>query len=755
MDSSPGAVRPELVLLERPEQGVALLRLNRPAVLNALNMRLREALAEHVRRLDECADTRVIVLTGNGTAFAAGADLNELAEASVLEIQQRGVERHWQALAACRKPLIAAVEGHALGGGCELAMHCDLIVAGASARFAQPEVRVGVMPGAGGTQRLVRAVGKFQALRMLFTGCTVRAPEALAIGLVSEVAADGQALDQGSGPGRRRPAAGPGPGAGAQGLPVAVRQPRPEGGHACLPGKTHSGVPGKMSEPSIVLIGIVGTGAMGQGIAQLAACAGLSVLLYDSRQGVALQAREQIATVLARQVERGRLEAEAVERAMGNLRVVEDLRVLRGCQLVIEAIVENLEAKQALFRQLEEVVGDEAILASNTSSLSVTAIASACRDPGRVAGLHFFNPVPLMRLVEVIEGLATRTGIAERLCALVATFGHQAVRATDSPGFIVNHAGRAFGTEALRILGEGVAPVAAIDEVLREGAGFRMGPFELFDLVGLDVSLPVMESIYRQYYEEPRYRPHPLLRQMLAAGRLGRKSGQGFYRYDGAGQVPVAAPAVAPGAALPPVWLGVDDEHDRAPLLTLLQRLGAEVESGERPSGAALCLLAPLGADVSAAARRFAVDPTRSLAIDVLSDLERHRCLMACPATRAELQQAARTLFARDGVGVTLIRDSAGFIVQRTLASIVNLACDIAQQGIASVEHIDLAVRLGLGYPLGPLEWGDRMGAGRVLRILERLHALSGDPRYRPSPWLRRRAQLGLSLRQPDSPLAS
>ncbi|HEK9093145.1 enoyl-CoA hydratase [Pseudomonas aeruginosa] len=196
MDSSPGAVRPELVLLERPEQGVALLRLNRPAVLNALNMRLREALAEHVRRLDECADTRVIVLTGNGTAFAAGADLNELAEASALEIQQRGVERHWQALAACRKPLIAAVEGHALGGGCELAMHCDLIVAGASARFAQPEVRVGVMPGAGGTQRLVRAVGKFQALRMLFTGCTVRAPEALAIGLVSEVAADGQALDR-------------------------------------------------------------------------------------------------------------------------------------------------------------------------------------------------------------------------------------------------------------------------------------------------------------------------------------------------------------------------------------------------------------------------------------------------------------------------------------------------------------------------------------------------------------------------------
>ncbi|VTM08189.1 3-hydroxyacyl-CoA dehydrogenase [Pseudomonas aeruginosa] len=188
------------------------------------------------------------------------------------------------------------------------------------------------------------------------------------------------------------------------------------------------------------------------------------------------------------------------------------------------------------------------------------------------------------------------------------------------------------------MLGENVAPVAAIDEVLREGAGFRMGPFELFDLVGLDVSLPVMESIYRQYYEEPRYRPHPVLRQMLAAGRLGRKSGRGFHCHAGTAPPPAVAPAVAGGAALPPVWLGVDDEDDRAPLLALLQRLGAEVENGERPSAAALCLLAPLGDDTSTAARRFEVDPTRSLAIDVLSDLERRRCLMLNPVTRPDLR---------------------------------------------------------------------------------------------------------------------
>lgn len=503
-----------------------------------------------------------------------------------------------------------------------------------------------------------------------------------------------------------------------------------------------------MSEPPIVLIGIVGTGAMGQGIAQLAACAGLSVLLYDSRQGAALQAREQIATVLARQVERGRLEAEAVERAMGNLRVVEDLRVLGGCQLVIEAIVENLEAKQALFRQLEEVVGDEAILASNTSSLSVTAIASACRDPGRVAGLHFFNPVPLMRLVEVIEGLATRTGIAERLCALVATFGHQSVRATDSPGFIVNHAGRAYGTEALRILGEGVAECAEIDRVLRECAGFRMGPFELLDLTGLDVSHPVMESIYQQYYQEPRYRPHPLTRQLLAAGRLGRKSGQGFYRYvDGQPQDKPGPQPVPQAAIRPPVWLGCENEDDRRTLAELLHRLGVEPETGERPSAAALCLLAAWGEDLSSAVQRFACPAERSVGIDLLCDLERRRCLMLSPLTTPAMRDAAHALLAGDGAGVTMLRDSPGFVVQRVLAMIVNLACDIAQQGIASVEDIDQAVHLGLGYPHGPLEWGDRLGPRRLLSILQRLQALTGDPRYRPSPWLRRRAQLGMSLR--------
>ncbi|NBA94834.1 enoyl-CoA hydratase [Pseudomonas sp. R5(2019)] len=183
-----------MVLLEQPAPGVALLRLNRPKARNALNMALREELAGHFRRLDECPVTRVIILTGSDTVFAAGADLGEMVDATALDLYARHAERHWQAISACRKPVIAAVNGFALGGGCELAMHCDLIIAGTSARFAQPEVKVGVMPGAGGTQRLLRAVGKFQALRMLFTGCQVTAEEALQMGLVSEVVADAETL---------------------------------------------------------------------------------------------------------------------------------------------------------------------------------------------------------------------------------------------------------------------------------------------------------------------------------------------------------------------------------------------------------------------------------------------------------------------------------------------------------------------------------------------------------------------------------
>lgn len=490
-------------------------------------------------------------------------------------------------------------------------------------------------------------------------------------------------------------------------------------------------------------IGLVGCGAMGQGIAQLAACSGRDVHLFDTRLGAARDACERIAYELARQVERGRLDAQQVAEAMDRLRPADSLEALAECTLVVEAIVEDLAAKQTLFRQLEGLLEARALIVSNTSSLSITAIAAACRDPGRVAGLHFFNPVPRMRLVEVVPGLMTRKTVVERLMALVHDLGHQPVRVQDAPGFLVNHAGRAYGTEALRILAEGVATPEQVDTLLRDGAGFPMGPFELMDLVGLDVSVPVMESIYHQYYEEPRYRPHPLARQRLAAGHLGRKSGRGFHVYPRPQPVPPPLPA---RVALPPVWLAADDPQLEAECRTWLAGLGVVLESGPAPSAEALCLLAPLGDDATQAALRFGVDPARTVAFDSLAERAAHRCLMPTPVTEARYRDAACALLGADGARVTLIGDSAGFVVQRTLAGIVNLACDIAQQRIAAPADIDLAVRLGLGYPHGPLAWGDRLGPARVLRVLERLHALSGDPRYRPSPWLRRRAQLGLSL---------
>lgn len=498
-------------------------------------------------------------------------------------------------------------------------------------------------------------------------------------------------------------------------------------------------------------MGLVGTGVMGAGIAQIAAQAGVVVRLFDAREGAAQSARDNLSGTFAKLVSKGKISQAAMEAALANLRVAEAIDDLCDCDLVVEAIVENLDAKRGLLQQLESIVSPTCILATNTSSLSVTAIATGCRHPERVAGLHFFNPVPLMRVVEVIDGLATAPKVGDALLALVARIGHRGVRAKDTPGFIVNHAGRAYGTEALKMLDEGIAERGDIDRILRDGAGFRMGPLELLDLTGLDVSHPVMESIYNQFYQEPRYKPSPLTRQMLVAGRLGRKTGHGFYQYENGqlinGPQPQPVPTVSPQ---PPVWIATENSEDYERLNALVINLGAHLEHAAQPSPEALCLLAPYGRDATSACVRFDTDPARTLCIDLLTDLSRHRTLMQNPLTSPAMRDAAHALLASDGVGVTVIGDSVGFVAQRTLAMVVNLACDIAQQRIASVEDIDQAVQLGLGYPKGPLAWGDVLGPRRILTILQRMSELTHDPRYRPSPWLRRRAMLGVSLRHEE-----
>jgi 3-hydroxybutyryl-CoA dehydrogenase len=499
-------------------------------------------------------------------------------------------------------------------------------------------------------------------------------------------------------------------------------------------------------ERADLTLGIVGTGAMGRGIAQIAAQAGIAVRLRDSRAGAAAQAKDELTRTFDMLAGKGRMTADAARQAGARLHVIDADEGLAGCHVVIEAIVEDLAAKKSLFAALERIVGDECLIASNTSSLSVTAIASSCGRPGRVGGFHFFNPVPLMKVVEVIDGVLTEPWVGDALTKLARRMGHQPVRATDTPGFIVNHAGRGFGTEALRILQEGVAPFDTIDRILREAAGFRMGPFELMDLTGVDVSHPVMESIYDQYYQEPRFRPSYLLRQRYVAGLFGRKVGRGFYSYKDGKQVAVPEAPLPAGKPMP-VWIDAAEVGWRDALRGVVRAAGWTLEQGERPGAEALCLVAPLGDDATTAAQARGLDARRTIAVDMLLGLKGRRSVMTTPVTHPECLASACSLLAADGTAVSRLRDSAGFVAQRVVAMIVNIGCDIAQQGIASPDDIDNAVQLGLGYPRGPLALGDALGPARILAILDAMSAYTRDPRYRPSPWLIRRARLGISLR--------
>ena len=503
-------------------------------------------------------------------------------------------------------------------------------------------------------------------------------------------------------------------------------------------------------ESPALTLGIAGAGAMGRGIAQIAAQAGARVLLFDLAPGAAAKARDAIAATLSGLAAKGKIAPADADAATARIAPAAALEAFAPCHVVIEAIVEKLEAKRQLFAALESIVGEDCILASNTSSLSVTEIAAACRRPGRVAGYHFFNPVPLMKVVEVIDALLTEPWVGEALTSLARRMGHTPVRAKDTPGFIVNHAGRGFVTEALRLLGENVAGFDEIDRILREAAGFRMGPFELLDLTGLDVSHPVMESIYHQYYQEPRYRPSALAAQRLAGGALGRKSGRGFYAYPDGKQQAMPVPP-APSARPDRVWVSGARPPFADAVRERVRSLGGRLDESQSPQDGALCIVTPLGEDASACAAREKLDPSRTVAIDVLPGLDKRRTLMTTPLTSPAMREAAHGLFSSDGVPVSVIRDSAGCVVQRVLAHIVNIGCDIAQQGIATPEDIDRAVTLGLGYPHGPLALGDMLGAATVLAILQNLQACYGDPRYRPSPWLRRRALLGASLLTPES----
>ncbi|MBC7609582.1 MAG: 3-hydroxyacyl-CoA dehydrogenase [Polaromonas sp.] len=505
-------------------------------------------------------------------------------------------------------------------------------------------------------------------------------------------------------------------------------------------------------KPIYKTVGVVGAGAMGRGIAQIAAQTGSIVKLFDVQPQASNKAKAELANQWDKLVAKNRLDTNTAQDHKERVLTVDTLAELADCDLVIEAVLERLDIKQTLFTELEAVVAPQAVLTTNTSSLSVTAIAAKLKYPGRFAGYHFFNPVPLMKVVEVIAGLKTDAACCVQLADYARQMGHTPVQAQDTPGFIVNHAGRGYGTEALRIVSEGIADFVTIDRILRDQVGFKLGPFELMDLTALDVSHPVMESVYRQYYEEARYRPSVITAQRLAGGLMGRKTGEGFYRYtDGVMQTTPEPPSPEVDE-MPPFWVSPRAAR-RSDLLQLLKNLDAKIETGVSASPQALMLVAPLGFDITTVAVVERLDPARTIGIDMLIDdaATRRRVLATNPATRTDMRDAAHAMFARDGKAVSVIRDSGGFVTQRVVSTIVNIASDICQQGICSPKDLETAVTLGLGYPLGPLAMGNRYGPTNILEVLFNLQTVYGDQRYRPSPWLRRRGAIGLSLMHEES----
>lgn len=497
-------------------------------------------------------------------------------------------------------------------------------------------------------------------------------------------------------------------------------------------------------------IGVIGTGAMGRGIVQVAAAGGMHVLMMDTRAGAADEAREFVAKMLGRAAEKGSMTQADADAATARIKVAQSIDEFKACHMIVEAIIENLDAKRALFGELEGIVGPECILATNTSSMSVTTIAAKLKTPQRFAGFHFFNPVPLMKLVEVIDGLQTENWVSEALMVIGKRMTREPVRLTDAPGFLVNQVGRGFTLEASHLVHEGVSTFVDVDRVMRDACGFRMGPFELMELTGLDVTQPASVLIYNQFFHEPRYRPNLIMQARYEAGVLGRKTKKGFYNYD-ADMKPVVAPEPAAPAARPAsVWVSKAEPQGYEALTALLTKLGANVETGAKPSAQALILVTPVGKDATTCTVEEGLDPKRTVAVDTLFPMVKRRTIMGTPLTDPAMRDAAHGLLASDGVPVTVCRDSPGFIAQRIVAMIVNIGCSIAQSRTAQPADIDKAVTLGLNYPNGPLKFGDVVGVERIHRVLANMNSIFADPRYRPNIWMRRRAQLGVSLLTPE-----
>jgi len=488
------------------------------------------------------------------------------------------------------------------------------------------------------------------------------------------------------------------------------------------------------------LLGIAGAGAMGQGIAQVAAAGGLRVLLLDSDPAAAEAAIQTLRGRFARLVEKERMTAEAAATAAEHLVAVQNLSDLGPCDAVIEAVFEDLAVKRQLFQDLEAIVSPDCLLASNTSSISIAAIARVCEKRTRIAGLHFFNPVPLMKLVEVISGPETSEATAEVLATLGQRMGRVPVRVKDAPGFLVNMGGRAFTTEAARIAHEGVATPAQIDAIMRDCRHFRMGPFELMDLTGVDVNFPVSQIVYDGYMQDPRIKTSPNHKAMFDAGRFGLKTGTGWFNYEGRQVVDPPSPNHQTSAT-PAEQVCLASSDNRLSAFCAETGLAIGEDDGSCP-----ILAAPVGADVTTTAVTRNADYRRLVALDLFCDTRSRVTVMTTPGANLAVRDAVAAAIIRSGRKVTAIKDSPGFVAQRITAMIANLGCYMAEVGLSAPTDIDAAMKLGLNYPLGPLELAEDLGPAITHEILTQLQAATGEDRYRPTTWLSRRAALGLPI---------
>ncbi|HCK00112.1 MAG TPA: 3-hydroxyacyl-CoA dehydrogenase [Serratia grimesii] len=491
-------------------------------------------------------------------------------------------------------------------------------------------------------------------------------------------------------------------------------------------------------------VAVIGAGTMGIGIAQVAASAGHQVQLFDIAASAAQQALNALGQRLRQRVTAGKADAANTEALLARIQPVDALSQLADSELVIEAVAEKLPIKQSLFRNLEALCSPATVFASNTSSLSITAIAGALQHPQRLAGLHFFNPAPLMKLVEIVSGLDTSAETVATLQTLTQQWGKQSVLCRSTPGFIVNRVARPFYAETLRALEEHVADATTLDSVMRDAGGFAMGPLQLTDMIGQDINYAVTESVFQAFFQDPRFTPSLVQQELVAAGRLGRKSGHGFYRYGDHPQ-PTANYLPASTAALP---RSISLHGDPAGMTLLDDLLTGNAVTIKQPG------------QTSAFARLDEVTfmltngKTASQVADetgtpvVLFDLSANYSQASTVAISCAAQNDARhnatvvRLLQSLGKKVIQLPDYPGLLVMRTLAMLANEALDVVNKGVASAADTDHAMCCGVNYPRGPLEWGTALGWQQILTTLENLQHYYGEPRYRPMPLLRHYASL-------------